>query len=1506
MLTHSPAPACPDGTSVNRNKVKLPMNTGLYRLDEFKDNCGFGLIAHLKGRPSHKLLKTGIEALTCMTHRGGIAADGKTGDGCGLLIQKPDNFLRQLAQQDCGFTLSDLYGVGSVMLNRDPSAAEHSRSIVVETLAEQGLTDIAWRKIPTDSTCLGPIALESVPDIFHLFVNSAGLSEQQLSARLFMARRKAEKRLEKDASFYVASLSTRVLSYKGLMMPVDLPRFYPDLADPRLETAVCVFHQRFSTNTMPRWPLAQPFRMLAHNGEINTITGNRNWSVARTKKFQTEILPNLDEITPLVNRTGSDSSSLDNMLEVLLIGGMELHRAVRMLVPPAWQNMETMDEDLKAFYEYNSMHIEPWDGPAGLVITDGRYAVCTLDRNGLRPSRWVITNDDVITVASEVGVYNYDPKDVVAKGRLGPGQILSVDTETGALYHTDDIDTQLKKGQPYQAWLRKNAERIESSLAVDLAENGMSAAELKAHMKMFQVTFEECSQVLAPMVENGQEAVGSMGDDTPMAVLSEKHRPLYDYFRQQFAQVTNPPIDPLREAIVMSLETCLGRELSVFEETEEHANRVILTSPVLSPAKFRALMNLSRHDYEKQRFSLHYNPDQMSLKDALNKLLDDVVAAVKSGKVLMVLSDGDFSEGKLPIHALLATGAVHHRLTQEGLRCDANILVETATARDPHHIAALIGYGATAVYPYLSYYLINDLIESGDILLNVDDAYKNYRKGLDKGLLKILSKMGISTVASYRGAQLFEAVGLADEVVETCFANTTSRIKGADFADLEADQKALATDAWKARKPINHGGILKYVHGHEYHAFNPDVVQTLQKAVQSGDYSAWRDYASVVNNRPVATLRDLIGLRSDIQPIALTDVEPAEEIYKCFDSAGMSLGALSPEAHEALAEAMNRLGGRSNSGEGGEDPARYGTNKSSKIKQVASGRFGVTPHYLVNAEVLQIKIAQGAKPGEGGQLPGGKVNALIARLRYSVPGVTLISPPPHHDIYSIEDLAQLIYDLKQVNPDALVSVKLVSRPGVGTIAAGVAKAYADLITISGYDGGTAASPLTSIHYAGSPWELGLSETHQTLCANDLRDKVRVQTDGGLKTGLDVVKAAILGAESFGFGTGPMVALGCKYLRICHLNNCATGIATQQARLRDNHYIGTVEMAMNFFRFMAEETREWMARLGVRSLKELIGRVDLLELLEGNTDKQRKLDLSPIVYSDELLKSKPQYCTVVRNEPWDKGTTAERIVSEVLPSIENKTGGEFSFNITNCDRSVGARISGEIAKRYGNQGMADKPIRLKLTGIAGQSFGVWNAGGLEMYLEGDANDYVGKGMAGGKLVIRPPQGSTFASKNTSIIGNTCLYGATGGKLFASGVAGERCGVRNSGAHVVVEGAGDHCCEYMTGGVVTVLGKTGVNFGAGMTGGFAYVLDEDNSFVDKYNHELVEINRVNTEALEAHRNHLRAIIAEFVAETGSVWGQELLDNFSNYVGKFWLVKPKAANLESLLSSVKTRAE
>ncbi|WOD11749.1 glutamate synthase large subunit [Pseudomonas sp. NyZ704] len=1482
------------------------MKAGLYQPDQFKDNCGFGLIAHMQGEPSHHLLLTAIEALTCMTHRGGINADGKTGDGCGLLIQKPDRFLRAVAKESLGTELPEQYAVGMVFMGVDQAASATARQAFEAALEDQGLPLVGWREVPFDSSVLGPLALSCMPRIEQVFVSGEGLDEQQFGIKLFYARRKAEIAMQADQDFYVCSLSHKVISYKGLMMPADLGQFFPDLSDERMETAISVFHQRFSTNTLPKWPLAQPFRLIAHNGEINTITANRNWAHARRNKFTNEMLPDLESISPIVNVTGSDSSSMDNMLELLIAGGMDLFRAIRMVVPPAWQNVETMDADLKAFYEFNSMHMEAWDGPAGIVLTEGRYAVCLLDRNGLRPARYVVTKNGYITLASEIGVWDYQPEDVISKGRVGPGQILAVDTQTGEVLHTSDVEGRLKSRHPYRKWLKENALRIQATMNDrDHGSDFLSPEQLKQYMKMFQVTFEERDQVLRPLAENGQEAVGSMGDDTPMAVLSTRVRSVYDYFRQQFAQVTNPAIDPLREAIVMSLETCIGAERNVFEETADHANRAILSSPVISPAKWRTLMNLERPGFAHQRIELNA-PADMPLGEAVKAIAEQAEAAVREGKTLLVLTDRFISEGKLPVHAALAVGAVHHHLIAVGLRCDCNILVETATARDPHHYAVLIGFGATAVYPYLAYEILGDLIRTGEVIGDLYEVFKSYRKGISKGLLKILSKMGISTVVSYRGAQLFEAVGLADEIVDMCFKGVASRIQGARFSDLQAEQSLLAREAWNPRKNIQQGGLLKFVFGGEYHAYNPDVVRALQDAVQGDSYDKYLEYAALVNTRPVASLRDLLKVRGDQQAIALDDVEPLESIFKRFDSAGISLGALSPEAHEAIAEAMNRLGARSNSGEGGEDPARYGTERMSKIKQIASGRFGVTPEYLVNAEVLQIKVAQGAKPGEGGQLPGGKVNELIARLRYAVPGVTLISPPPHHDIYSIEDLSQLIFDLKQVNPRALVSVKLVAEPGVGTIAAGVAKAYADLITISGYDGGTGASPLTSIRYAGSPWELGLSEAHQTLRGNDLRGKVRVQTDGGLKTGLDVIKAAILGAESFGFGTAPMIALGCKYLRICHLNNCATGVATQNKHLRDNHYIGTVEMVMNFFTYVATETRELMAQLGVSRLQDLIGRVDLLEILPGATSKQQNLDLEPLLFSKDVPADKPQYCESPRNVPFDKGLTAEKMVELARASIDGLTGGDFEMNLTNCDRSIGARVSGEIARVHGNQGMVGAPITYRFKGTAGQSFGVWNAGGLNMYLEGDANDYVGKGMTGGKLVIVPPKGSPFRSEETAIIGNTCLYGATGGMLLAAGTAGERFAVRNSGAHAVIEGAGDHCCEYMTGGMVCVLGPTGHNFGAGMTGGFAFVLDQDNSFFDKLNHELVELHRISSESMEAYRSHLTMVLTDYVAETGSAWGEEVLENLDNYIRRFWLVKPKAASLRALLTSTRANPQ
>ncbi len=1471
-----------------------------------RDSCGFGLIAHLDGEASAWLVRTAIGSLARLTHRGAVAADGKSGDGCGLLLRLPEAFLREAAGE-AGIALGERFAVGMVFLNPDPERAERARRTLEASLRREGFQPLGWRPVPVNPQALGEEARRTQPRIEQLFVGLPAVEAEDAEAAwergLYVARRRAEKALAEDPVFYVPTLSTRVIGYKGLVMPANLPAFYPDLAREDLASSLCVFHQRFSTNTWPQWRLAQPFRFLAHNGEINTIWGNRNWAVARGNRFPIPGIADREAVLPLVDREGSDSCSLDNMLEALLAGGMDIFRAMRLLIPPAWQNVEAMDPDLRAFYEYHSMHMEPWDGPAGIVLTDGRHAACILDRNGLRPARWVLTADRHITLASEVGVWDYRPEDVVMKGRLRPGQMIAADTATGELLLPEAIDGRLARRRPYRAWLQERCRHLDARLPEDAPVPTWDEETLAVHQKLFQVTFEEQEQVLRPLAEAGQEAVGSMGDDTPMAVLSQRVRPLYDYFRQQFAQVTNPPIDPLREQIVMSLETCFGRERSLFEESPEHADRLLADSPVLAEEKLEQLLELGRQDpsYRAERLSLHYDP-ALGLKRALEALCERAVEAVRAGAVVLVLSDRDPEPGRLTAHALLAVGAVHHRLVREGLRCDANLVVETGTARDPHHIACLIGYGATAVVPYLAYQCLYAMAARGETPGRTPvQLARAYRKGINKGLLKILSKMGISAISSYRGAQLFEAVGLDEEVIALCFPGTQSRIRGAGFDELEADARELARRAWNRRRPPEHGGLLKFVHGGEYHAFNPDVVAALRRAVQTGDYEDYRRFAELVNGRPVAVLRDLLRLKSDREPIPVEEVEPVEAIVRRFDTAAMSLGALSPEAHEALAIAMNRLGGRSNSGEGGEDPARYGTEKVSKIKQVASGRFGVTPAYLVNAEVLQIKIAQGAKPGEGGQLPGHKVDRLIARLRFCNPGTPLISPPPHHDIYSIEDLAQLIFDLKQVNPEALVSVKLVSEPGVGTIAAGVAKAYADLITIAGYDGGTGASPLTSIKYAGSPWELGLSETQQALRANDLRAKVRLQTDGGLKTGLDVVKAALLGAESFGFGTGPMIALGCKYLRICHLNNCATGVATQNEVLRKRHFIGAPEMVMNYFRFVAQEVRELLAALGYRRLEEIIGRTELLEPVEGITPKQRRLDLAPILADGGVPAEAPRHCQVPRNEPWDKGELAERMVRDCLPAIEARTGGTFHYEIRNTHRSIGARLSGEIARRWGDKGMEETPITVRLTGTAGQSFGVWNAGGLHLELEGDANDYVGKGMAGGRIVIYPPRGSRFASREATIIGNTCLYGATGGKLFAAGLAGERFAVRNSGAVAVVEGCGDHGCEYMTRGVVVVLGPTGLNFGAGMTGGLAFVLDLDRGFVDRYNHELVDIHRITTEPMEAYRDYLRSLIEEFTEATGSAWGREILGDFEAFLPSFWLVKPKSAELETLLDTL-----
>ncbi|WP_284448232.1 glutamate synthase large subunit [Pseudoxanthomonas mexicana] len=1478
---------------------------GLYDPNDERDACGFGMIAQLDDQPSRALVDTAIAALSRMTHRGGVAADGLTGDGCGLLIRKPDAFLRALAAES-GIDPGARFAAGLVFLPHDDALAAQSRATLEAELFRAGVAVKGWRVPPTDDTVCGQLAKDTLPRIEQLFVEAgAEQSGDAFTLALFLARRRSEQQLRTSVpDFYVVTLSPHAIGYKGMVLPDKLATFYPDLQRAELASSAVVFHQRFSTNTLPRWPLAHPFRLLAHNGEINTIEGNRRWAQARSKVWKT---PRFDigEFDPVISMHGSDSQSLDNMLELLVAGGMELIQALRILVPPATQSLEFKDADLAAFYEFYGLNTEPWDGPAGIVSMDARYAACTLDRNGLRPARWMLTSDRHFIVASEAGVWEVPAERVTRKGKLGPGEMMAIDLKRGDLLDSEAVDRINRGRAPYKQWLHQGVTYLQTELIdPSLTDAPFDEKTLRGYHKLFQLTTEEVEQVLRPLAETEQEATGSMGDDTPMAVLSRQTRPLYDYFRQAFAQVTNPPIDPLREDCVMSLTTQLGRETNIFHAGPETVNHIILNSPVLSQRKLRQIVKMAPYDQKHRYIDLSYHPAE-GMKGAIERISAEVAQAAREGMVMVVLSDRRPQQGRPMVHALLATGAVHHHLCREGLRCDVNLIVETGTARDPHHIACLIGVGATAVYPYLAYQTLFDLGRRGILRIKKGGEQtqigRSYRKGIYKGLSKIISKMGICTISSYRGAQLFEIVGLDPEVVDLCFAETPSRIGGVGFERLDLEARQLDARAWNERESPDVGGLLKYVHGGEYHMYNPDVVMTLQRATRTGDARDWQAYADAVNSRPPSALRDLLQLKKADTPTPLDEVADASDLLRRFDTAAISLGALSPEAHEALAIAMNRLGGRSNSGEGGEDPARYGTEKRSKIKQVASGRFGVTPEYLVNAEVLQIKVAQGAKPGEGGQLPGHKVNELIARLRYAKPGIGLISPPPHHDIYSIEDLAQLIYDLKQVNPTALVSVKLVSHAGVGTIAAGVVKAGADLITISGHDGGTGASPVSSIRYAGVPWELGVAEAHHALVVNQLRDRTVLQTDGGLKTGLDVVKAALLGADSFGFGTGPMIVLGCKYLRICHLNNCATGVATQDERLRTQYFTGLPERVENFFRLLSEEVRQWLSYLGARSLDEIVGRTDLLQQLDASPREGVRVDLSRLLKGAQIDSSS---CAAQRlyESPDSLATQLDGLLAE---PIRTKSGGDHRFLIHNTDRSIGTRLSGAIARAHGNHGMTDAPLNLRFRGSAGQSFGAFNAGGLLMELEGEANDYVGKGMAGGRLVVRPPRGARFEARNTPIIGNTCLYGATGGELFAAGRAGERFAVRNSGALAVIEGAGDHCCEYMTDGIVLVLGRVGLNFGAGFTGGLAYVLDLDRDFVDRYNHELIDIHRISPEGFESHRQHLHTLVTRHRELTGSIWAQQILDEFRDYVGKFWLVKPKAASIDSLNETLRRAA-
>lgn len=1462
----------------------------LYHPEFERDNCGFGLIANIDDKQSHDLLETAITSLTRLTHRGAVAPDGITGDGCGILVKMPKEFFREIASEN-NIELPEQYAVISVFVNRDQAIASSTLSWLRKELRTVGLEVLWERLVPVNESYCGKEALESIPCFMQVFVkpNEANLQidEKEFDRKLYIARRKTRIGLgDRQPDFYIASCSCKTLSYKGLLMPHNLNKFFLDLADPRFKTSLCLYHQRFSTNTFPMWKLAQPFRYLAHNGEINTIKGNRNWSYSRESKYQTPLIPNFHELLPLVCKTGSDSLSLDNMLEGLLMIGMDIIKAITILIPPAWQNDELMEADLRSFYEFYASFMDPWDGPAALVLTDGDYAVCALDKNGLRPARYVITKDRIITVASEIGVYDYNDADVIEKGRIKPGSILAIDFKQGTILRQAEVNKHLTKNKEYKSWVASFSKQYRPDFIEEKPGcDPIFEHELKIYEKQFQLTHEERTQILKPLAENGAEATSSMGDDTPLAVLSEKVRPLYEYFRQQFAQVTNPAIDPIREKRVMSLSTCLGKEANPFVDSSENAYKIEVRSPVISRSTFKLLLQPDDQNFSYETIDITYH-ESSNLKDAIVKICDKAEEAVRNGKLMLFITDRRIKRNRVPIHALLAVGAINARLCKEGLRSDANLSVETGTVRDAHHCAALVGFGATVIYPYLAYQELYFMAQRNEI--KTDDTValmEIYREGLNNGLMKILSKMGISTINSYRGAQLFEAIGIHEEVIDLCFPGTISRIQGASFDDLEKDARSLSQAAWDPLKDLEYGGLIKFRPKTEYHIFNPDVINALRAAASSNDYTKYKEFSSLLAQKPITALRDLFKLQYSDQALSIDEVEPIEAITKRFSSAAMSLGAISPEAHEAIAIAMNRLGGKSNAGEGGEDPVRFKTEKNSRIKQVASGRFGVTPEYLVNADELQIKISQGAKPGEGGQLPGFKVNEMIAKLRYTKPGTTLISPPPHHDIYSIEDLAQLIFDLKQINPTALVSVKLVAGAGVGTVATGVAKTYADSITIAGYDGGTGASPVSSIRYAGIPWELGLAETNFVLRKNNLRSKVRLQVDGGFKVGMDVVKAAILGAELYGFGTAVLVSLGCRFLRICHLNTCPTGIATQDPSLREKYYKGAPDHAEAYLRFVAMEVREILAKLGVKSIEEIIGRTEFLELLPGITEKQKNLSLGVFTQIADEMLDKARYCTQDKNDPFDKAILANRMLRDAKDAIENETSLELEYSIQNTDRSIAALISGEIARRYANQGLTKSQLSFRFNGSAGQSFGVWNINGLDLYLEGDANDYVGKGMAGGKIVIYPPRGHRYVTQETPIAGNGCLYGATGGKLYLSGQAGERFAIRNSGAIAILEGVGDHCCEYMTGGVVVVLGETGINFAAGMTGGIALVYDIDGKFNKRINYEGIEITNLVSE----HGAFLQIALKDFVQETGSGWAQSILDDFENKLKQFVIVKP-----------------
>ncbi len=1459
-----------------------------------KDNCGTGILFSKNNTSNHSVISRSILSLNNMKHRGAVSHDGETPDGCGILLDLDTNFFQKIMLDEQKLILPSHFGIGVFFVNDSLDFLK----ILEPICHDHDIDIIATRHIKINKKLLGEVAKKTCPKIYHLFVKPKTGNEERLEINLYKIKKLLDKKFNPEKELYCVSFSSETIVYKGLVQPKYFSKFYKDLSDPDHKSASAVFHIRFSTNTSPKWYLAQPYRVLAHNGEINTISGNRNWAQARTKIYSSKKLGNLSAYEPLIGQSGSDSSSLDHILDLFTNGGINIGRAARMLIPPSWQNTDLMDADEKAFHEYNSMHMEAWDGPAFVCYQSKLYAACFLDRNGLRPARIEIFDDGTVSVASEVGSNYTSGIKAINTGRLGPGGLMLFDRATNSLLLDEEVDKVLSRSNPYRDWLKQKSKHLEANLHEYSGPlmREISNSYFEDSAKTFQLSKEEIN-TLFQYSEHGGEPTGSMGDDTPLAPISQKIRSIYDFCRQKFAQVTNPPIDSLREKSAMSLETCIGPELNIFEETAEHANRIVVNSPILSHKKFNLLIKNKK--FKTARFLLEYERND-DLGNAINKLLDDIVNAVKNGLSIIILDEKQITKNKPVINALLMTSALHYRLIKENLRVKANIIVNTASARDNHQIACLIGFGATCVHPWLGLQTILKQSHKSNTDLSTSELCVSYRKSLNKGLLKIMSKMGISNVSSYRGAGLFEVVGFSDNVNKLCFPKNFSYIKGECFEDLHL--KSLASIDGSEDDNIITKGLHKYVHDGEQHAYNPDIVSGLQKSLENNSFSGFQNFTNLIDNRNPLAIRDFFEVASKRKSIDISEVEPIGNILKRFDSAGMSLGSLSPKAHETLAAAMNGLGCRSNSGEGGEDIKRHKTNLESKIKQVASGRFGVTPNYLINAEVIQIKIAQGAKPGEGGQLPGTKVDSYIAQLRYSKPGITLISPPPHHDIYSIEDLAQLIFDLKEINPKAMISVKLVSEPGVGIVAAGVVKANADFITISGHDGGTGASPISSIHHAGSPWETGMFETQNILLESNLRSMVKLQTDGGLKTGLDVIKAAIFGADSFGFGTAPMIAMGCKYLRICHLNNCATGVATQHVKIIDEQFNGEVKKVQNFFLFIAEEVRHYLAELGYQSIDQIVGNAALLKLKDSYEAKGIKLGLDKL--QERFRPNKKQYNSSKNriNSELNDYELSTAIDKQLKSNILKGKGGSFSFEIKNTHRSIGARLAGNIAKKYGEDGFPEKLI-LNFKGTAGQSFGCWNSKGVDLFLKGCANDYVGKGMNGGKIVIS--KNNSLKEKRSVLAGNTCLFGSTGGEFYANGTVGERFAVRNSGAKAVIEGAGDHCCEYMTGGEVIVLGPVGNNFGAGMTGGFAYVFDEDRSFVDKCNKDLVSFNRITSQDMEAHRSYLKDRIYRFLNETKSEVAEEILNDFDKYQSLFWIVTPDAENLSRIIKNTREEA-